>query len=454
MAEVDIHAVLANVFKKEGFRNSQEEIIRAVISGDDVLVLLPTGHGKSLTYQLPAVVAGRRGKTTIVISPLIALMSNQISGLVDLKVNAVTLNGQTSTAQRRSIIQDLTSSRPAIQMLYVSPELCATTPFRKILSTMYKHKQSIARFVIDEAHCCVEWGFGFRKDYTGLSYLRRMFPDVPITALTATAPPAIEQGISQILGLNTTNGQRQLKVFRASVNRPNLHYEVRCFSNPDHIDDIIPDIAAFLQEYKARRMTSKSNSTGAGIIYCRRKDTVEMVAEELKRRGFGAQAFHASISGIEKDTILRNWVENVEGYEIVVATVAFGMGVDKPDVRFVIHVDLPGSIETYYQASGRAGRDGKGARCILYYSREDRTRVLMLNNRGNEGEKTDLGLQFMIQYCERTNACRHLQLCSYFEQNVPRKPSKEWCEFACDYCKDPRAVQRQAMRLTDEDHYY
>lgn len=451
MSDIDIHEVLTKVFKKPGFRNGQEDIIRSVIAGHDALVLLPTGHGKSLTYQLPAVVAGH-GKTTIVISPLIALMSNQISGLAQLNINAVTLNGQTSVAQRRTIIQDLTSSRPSIQMLYVSPELCATGPFRKILATMYERHRSIVRFVIDEAHCCVEWGFDFRRDYMELSYLRKSCPKVPITALTATAPAGIQKGIIQILNLDNA-GPRKVKVFTASVNRPNLHYEVRFFSDPDHCNDIIPDIEKFLTEYKARRIESKSTSTGAGIIYCRRKDTVELVAQELRERGFGAQAFHASISSADKDRVMKNWVDNVEGYEIVVATVAFGMGVDKPDVRFVIHVDLPGSIETYYQASGRAGRDGKGARCILYYSREDRARVLRLNKRDDE-TGTDMGLQFMIQYCERTNICRHLHLCSYFEQNVPRNPSKEWCLYACDYCKDLRALQRQATVLTEEEPYY
>lgn len=450
MTSIDIFEVLSNVFKKETFRNRQEEIINSVISGHDALVVLPTGHGKSLTYQLPAVVAGP-GKTTIVISPLIALMSNQIAGLANLNVHAVMLNSQTTSAQRKVIVRDVTSSKPSIQMMYVSPELCATGPFRKILNTMY-HKHSIARFVIDEAHCCVEWGFNFRRDYLELSYLRKAFSRIPITALTATAPPSVQRNIIKILSLDS-EGPRKVKVYTASVNRPNLHYEVRFFSNPDHTIDILPDIESFLLEYKARRVASKSKSTGAGIIYCRRKDTVELVAQELRDKGFGAQAFHASISPSEKDSIMGNWVDNVEGYEIVVATVAFGMGVDKPDVRFVIHVDLPGSIETYYQASGRAGRDGKGARCILYYSREERDRVLRLNNRGDQNS-TDLGLQFMIQYCERTSLCRHLHLCSYFEPNVPHSPSKDWCLYACDFCKDPRLLQRQAMRLTEEDYYY
>lgn len=449
MTDVDIYSILRDVFKKFSFRHPQEEIIRAIVAGHDALVLLPTGHGKSLTYQLPAVAAGC-GKTTIVISPLIALMSNQITALGKLNVHAVTLNGQTSVSVRRSIIQDLTSPQPTTQLLYMSPELCATGPFRKILSTMYRNK-TLARFVIDEAHCCVEWGFDFRKDYKELSYLRKNFSNVPITALTATAPPKVQQGIMDILALQRM-GAREVKVFSASVNRQNLHYEVKFMSNPDHLQDIIPDIEKFLTKYKERRQSSKSSSRGAGIIYCRRKDTVEMVAQELRERGFGAQGFHSSISPTEKDRIMKNWVDNVEGYEIVVATVAFGMGVDKPDVRFVIHVDLPASVETYYQASGRAGRDGKGARCILYYSREERDRVVRLNSRGDQ-ESTGLGLQFMIQYCERTNMCRHLHLCSYFEKNVPRYPTKEWCNYACDFCKDPRNLQRQVMRLTEEEYY-
>lgn len=448
----DIHKILHDVFKKSSFRYPQEEIIKAVVAGHDALVLLPTGHGKSLTYQLPAVASGN-GKTTIIISPLIALMSNQIAALKKLNVNAVTLNGQTPAAERRNIIQDLTSSRPGIQMLYMSPELCATSPFRKILLTMYRN-QTLARFVIDEAHCCVEWGFDFRKDYKELSYLRRNFKSIPITALTATAAPKVQRGIMDILGL-PQKGAKETKVFLASVNRPNLHYEVKCMSNPDHFEDIIPDIEKLLTDYRERRKASNSTSSGAGIIYCRRKDTVEMFAEELRARGFGAQAFHAALPTSQKELIMKNWVDNIEGFEIVIATVAFGMGVDKPDVRFVIHVDLPASIETYYQASGRAGRDGKGARCILYYSREERDRVLRLNNRNmKEGGQTQFGLQFMIQYCERSNMCRHLHLCSYFQKNVPRYPSKAWCEYACDFCKDPRDVQRQVMRLTEEHDYY
>lgn len=452
----EVLETLRTVFKKERFRYPQEEIVHAVIKGLDALVLLPTGHGKSLTYQLPAVVPSSQGKTTIVISPLLALMDNQVSALRRLNVSAKTLNGNTRLEDRRRILQDVTSPNPKLQLLYVSPELCATKPFREVLFRMYRASpRTLARFVIDEAHCCVEWGFGFRKDYTNLAYLRETYPEVPITALTATAPPTVQTGIINILGLHNS-----LKVFAASVNRTNLHYEVRFFSNPTHESDILPDIERFLTAYQARRLNSSSSPeaapSGPGIIYCRRKDTVELVAATLREHGFGAQPFHGSLSAAEKERVMSSWLENAEGYEIVVATVAFGMGVDKPDVRFVIHVDLPGSVETYYQASGRAGRDGKGARCILYYSREDAQRAILLNRSGKKeaADGPDMGLQYLIQYCEQTSRCRHLMLCSYFEQSVPRIPTKEWCEYACDYCKDPKQLRRSVLALTEKDDYY
>lgn len=445
----EVYSTLRNVFKKQEFRYPQEEIVRASIKGHDLLVLLPTGHGKSLTYQLPSVVPSGAGKVTIVISPLLALIANQITGLHKLKINAVTLNASMEAGERKSVLRELTHVRPTVQMLYISPELCATPGFRKVLRAMYNGTCSIARFVIDEAHCCDEWGSNFRKDYANLNYLREKFPTVPITALTATAGAKVQKRIIEILKLD----KRNLRTYKTSVNRPNLHYEVRYFSDPDHHDDIIPDIVQFLTEYKKRREASKSASSGAGIIYCRRKDTVEEVAMELSKAGFGARAFHGSLPTAEKKEVMDRWVSNVPGYEIVVATVAFGMGVDKPDVRFVVHVDLPASIETYYQATGRAGRDGKGARCILYYSREERSRVLMLN-RNDASSSSTMGLQYLVQYCERTNMCRHLMLCSYFEQNVPKTSSKEWCFYACDYCKDNRAVRRQAQRLTETESFY
>ncbi|VVT50269.1 uncharacterized protein SAPINGB_P002685 [Magnusiomyces paraingens] len=484
-----LHSVLKSVFGKSAFRSCQEDIIRAALEGYDLLVLLPTGHGKSLTYQLPAVATKSPFGVTIVVSPLIALMKSQLDGLLgNEKIHAAALHGQLSTADRQRVLMDLTSSAPQTRLLYVSPELCATPAFRKMLTKMAV-RGAVARFVIDEAHCCVEWGLDFRPSYKELRYMREEFPSVPITALTATASETVQRGIVEMLGLDTP----RLKKFTTSVNRPNLHYEVKYFTTHNYERDIIPNLVKFLTEYKARRESVEASlqnqegstdaaalawlrrrkSSGAGIIYCRKKSTVELVAQALQSAGFGANAYHAGLSQEHRDNVLSEWLANTPGFEVVVATVAFGMGIDKEDVRFVIHADLPGSVESYYQASGRAGRDGKGARCILYYSREDRDRVLALNrgkgvgggdeeevvrkrysNTQEEPSSIAVGLRWLVQYCENTNSCRHLYLCGYFEKEVPQTPSAEWCHYACDYCKDARAVSNRSKVLAEESMDY
>lgn len=492
-------SILHDKFGKPAFRAGQEEIIRAAIEGHDVLVVLPTGHGKSLTYQFPAVVdmqeaaavvsalaptpnpsgtANQSGASnssglphppttstgvTIVISPLLSLMHNQVANLANHKIRAASLNGHTSPAARRRILLDLaaprahlhpdTVARPTTQLLYVSPELCAGPAFRALL-TRLAASRALRRFVVDEAHCCVEWAF--RAAYARLSELRAEFKEVPITALTATAAPAVRDRITGLLGM------RQIKVFETTINRPNLHYEVAYLPAHDVENDIVPKIVLFLQKYRERRMRSvlpqpsqtadgppewlatREPSTGAGIVYCRKRETVDAVAELLRTAGFGAHAYHAGLPAAQRDAVLAGWAAGTAGHEVVVATVAFGMGIDKADVRFVVHVDLPGSVESYCQQAGRAGRDGKGARCVLFYSIEDRNRVVALQGKD---EEVPAGLQWLIKYCETRDACRHLLLAKYFDKSVPEIVTPEWCEYACDYCKDPRAVMRRSAVL-------
>lgn len=486
-------SILHDKFGKPAFRAGQEEIIRAAIEGHDVLVVLPTGHGKSLTYQFPAVVdmqeaaavvsalaptpnpSGTLNQSgpshpptistgvTIVISPLLSLMHNQVANLANHKIHAASLNGHTSPAARRRILLDLAAprahlyadrvARPTTQLLYVSPELCAGPAFRALL-TRLAASRALRRFVIDEAHCCVEWAF--RAAYSRLSELRVEFKEVPITALTATAAPAVRDRITGMLGM------RQIKVFETTINRPNLHYEVAYLPAHDVENDIVPKIVLFLEKYRERRMrtalsqhtqpadgppewlAAREPSTGAGIVYCRKRETVDAVAELLRAAGFGAHAYHAGLPAVQRDDVLARWAAGAAGHEVVVATVAFGMGIDKADVRFVVHVDLPGSVESYCQQAGRAGRDGKGARCVLFYSIEDRNRVVALQEKG---EEVPAGLRWLIKYCETRDACRHLLLAKYFDKSVPDIVTPEWCEYACDYCKDPRAVMRRSAVL-------
>lgn len=493
----DLLSVLNSYFGKTTFRSHQEEIIRAALQGHDLLVILPTGHGKSLTYQLPAIASSHlpqlrnQDGVTVVISPLISLMQDQVANLNKKNINAVTLNGTTPQAERDRVLHDLTNRRPRskppdTKLLYVSPELCGTEAFRKVLKTLVRNSH-LSRFVIDEAHCCVEWGYDFRSSYIDLSYLKTHFPNVPITALSATASEKAKKQIVSILKLGTVS---ELKVFSTSVNRPNLHYEVQYLDSHDYTEVIIPKLVKFLKDYEERRKRAadeisslisaeeyqgnipawikdsipKPGSVGAGIIYCRKKSTVELITEHLNDNSIGAHAYHAGLPKSHRESVLSNWVNNEPGYDVVVATVAFGMGIDKEDVRFVIHLDCPGSIESYFQATGRAGRDGKAARCVLYYSREDRNRLIALerNNKYKLGsgkrskrrkddsddeiddEETPSGLNSMIHYCENTYTCRHLILCSYFEKDVPKRPNKEWCYYACDYCKDPRELLNQS----------
>ncbi|KAK9473120.1 ATP-dependent DNA helicase [Dipodascopsis tothii] len=465
MAMMDIDWTLRRVFGKKTFRGCQREIIEKVLEGRDVFVLLPTGHGKSLTYQLPAVCADHG--TTVVVSPLIALMHNQVDFLVSRSVNAVCLNGQTPSDERQRILKDLTCGHPKTRLIYVTPELCATETFRRHLAIVYAQFE-LNRFVIDEAHCCVEWGHDFRRDYRLLSYFKEQFPRVPVMALTATATEKVQRAIVRILRLPSPP---QLAVFTTSVNRPNLHYEVRYFLDHDP-DSLYDDLAGFLGPYYDRLRRKHGTAEydalaagrdGCGIVYCRQRATCEQVAERLQQGGFGARAFHAGLAAAVKDDVMRKWVVGSKGYEIVVATTAFGMGVDKPDVRFVVHWDLPKTIEGFYQESGRAGRDNKACRVILFYSRYDRDRVRYLRDLKRQdrdvsasqgGEQTSFSS--LVAYCENDSQCRHRMLAAYFDRpaGVRAVPAPDFCARACDVCKDRADVRRRKQALADEPEDY
>ncbi|KAI1400402.1 RecQ family ATP-dependent DNA helicase [Hypoxylon fuscum] len=447
----DIDFTLRRQFNKTNFRPFQREIIQAALDGNDVFVQAATSFGKSLCFQLPAVVD--QG-ITIVVSPLLSLMMNQVEALRAADINARSLNSNTPLPEKDSIMNDLKTGHPRIRLLYVTPELCAQDRFRDRLHVVYKQKE-LARIAIDEAHCISEWGHDFRKDFKRLSWFRETFPDVPMMCLTATANSLVRKDVLTILGLDAT--PERLKSFTMTAYRPNLHFEIRFTRDED--DQRLEDFLKWIRSVYQRRAESERKGELAaigervdnvpGIIYTISRDECENLASQLRQEGIGAQPFHAKLSKDTKEQTLAKWVSNEPGYDIIVATTAFGMGIDKNNVRFVVHWRLPKSFEGYYQEAGRAGRDGNAAYCFLYYSREDRDRVCNLIMRDKrEGSTTNhnfearaKSLQALANYCESINACRHKLICNYFGEN-----DTPACDYACDWHKDSTDLQRRFLR--------
>ncbi|KAF3936472.1 hypothetical protein ABW19_dt0207974 [Dactylella cylindrospora] len=410
----------------------------------------------SLCYQLPALI---EHGITIVVSPLLSLMSNQVSALRKAGVLAASLNSTTNRDEKRQIMEDLECGHPKTRLLYVTPELCATNNFRNKLKIIHRHRE-LSRIAIDEAHCISEWGHEFRPTFKELSYFKREFPTVPIMALTATATARVRQDIISILGLPEPP---ELKLFTISTYRPNLHYEVRYKSDDDdHFEDLLDFFQRCYQRRELRNDKAKFTdriTSFSGIIYCIKRDTCEALAARLREKGIGAKPYHAGLDTAEKERVLHNWRFNEPGYDVIVATTAFGMGIDKPDVRFVIHWQIPKSFEGFYQEAGRAGRDGKAALCMLYYGREDRDRNLHLLNldlqkkRKKDNTVPDEAMdrirsfEKLVNYCEATSKCRHAIISDYFgESNAPT------CNYACDWHKEPQWLENRKRRgLASED---
>ncbi|TPX49829.1 hypothetical protein SeMB42_g02472 [Synchytrium endobioticum] len=432
---------LIKVFKLKEFRDSQLDIVKATLAKRDVFVLMATGGGKSLTFQLPAVMdAG----ITLVVSPLLSLIQNQINALKALGINAAALNSTLKESEKKAIYAELAMLKPRFKLLYITPELMATDHFRSTLQRLYK-KSALSRLVVDEAHCISEWGHEFRKNYRQLHFFKDTFPNLPVMALTASATDEVQQDIIEQLHLR----KDAFKV-RSSFNRPNLSYEVRCKpTSNDPFDDILA-LLEQLYTWREKRLKADNNDERShaicGIIYCATRATCTFLAERLAEKGIHAKAYHGADQKL--DGIV----------DIVCATISFGMGIDRPDVRFVIHHDMPKSLEGYYQESGRAGRDGQISRCILYYSRDDRDRALFLLQSGKsekygDAEKGDenaaggsKGLESfnqMTNYCENVTQCRHAFIVKYFGEQVPTDTAAKanLCAKCCDVCKDPTKVK-------------
>ncbi len=402
--ESAIQDYLKRYFGFDTFKGNQEPIIKNVLGGSDTFVLMPTGGGKSLCYQLPAVM---KEGTAIVISPLIALMKNQVDAMRNFSTTddvAHFLNSSLTKSEIARVKKDVLSGKA--KLLYVAPESLTKEENIEFLKNI-----QISFYAIDEAHCISEWGHDFRPEYRRIRPIIDTIGRSPIIALTATATPKVQHDIQKNLGILDAN------VYKSSFNRPNLYYEVK--SKQDVAKEIIKYI--------------KNNLGKSGIIYCLSRKKVEEMAELLKVNGLKALPYHAGMDSATRTMNQDKFL--MEEVDIIVATIAFGMGIDKPDVRFVIHYDIPKSLEGYYQETGRAGRDGGEGNCIAYYSYNDIVKLEKFMQ-GKPIAEQEIGKQLLLEtvsYAE-SSVCRRKLLLHYFGEEYPQ----ENCE-ACDNCLHPKA---------------
>jgi ATP-dependent DNA helicase RecQ len=383
--EIDIHKELKKYFGFNQFKGLQEQVIRSLISGKNTFVIMPTGGGKSLCYQLPALM---KEGTAIIVSPLIALMKNQVDAIRSLSSEngiAHVLNSSLNKTEINQVKKDITSG--LTKLLYVAPESLAKEEYIKFLKNI-----NISFVAIDEAHCISEWGHDFRPEYRNLKNSIKLLGNAPVIGLTATATPKVQEDILKNLEMADAN------TFKASFNRPNLYYEVRTKTK-----NIESDIIRFIKQNKGK----------SGIIYCLSRKKVESIAQVLQVNGISAVPYHAGLDA--KTRAKHQDMFLMEDVEVVVATIAFGMGIDKPDVRFVIHHDIPKSLESYYQETGRGGRDGGEGHCLAYYSYKDVEKLEKFLS-GKPVAEQEIGfalLQEVVAYAE-TSMSRRKFLLHYF----------------------------------------
>ena len=383
--EIDIHKELKKYFGFSQFKGLQEQVIKSILNQQNTFVIMPTGGGKSLCYQLPALI---QEGTAIVVSPLIALMKNQVDAIRSLSSEngiAHVLNSSLTKTEITQVKKDITSG--LTKLLYVAPESLTKEEYVNFLKNV-----TISFVAIDEAHCISEWGHDFRPEYRNLKHIIKQLGDVPIIGLTATATPKVQEDILKNLDMTDAT------TFKASFNRPNLYYEVRTKTK-----NIESDIIRFIKQHKGK----------SGIIYCLSRKKVEAIAEVLQVNGISAVPYHAGLDA--KTRAKHQDMFLMEDVDVVVATIAFGMGIDKPDVRFVIHHDIPKSLESYYQETGRAGRDGGEGHCLAYYSYKDVEKLEKFMS-GKPVAEQEIGfalLQEVVAYAE-TSMSRRKFLLHYF----------------------------------------
>ena len=394
-------SLLKSHFGYDTFRPRQAEVVASVLQGNDTLVVMPTGSGKSLCYQLPALCFDG---ITLVVSPLIALMKDQVDGLNANGVAAGFINSSLTPSDRNRVLNDALAGR--IKLLYMAPERLATPGFRRFLGSL-----DINLIAIDEAHCISEWGHDFRPEYRNLHSLRQQIPEVPFIALTATATKRVQEDIAAQLQLRAPD------LFSASFNRENLTYRVIPKNAP------FSDLLTLLRTHEGE----------AAIVYCfSRKDT-EQLAADLKANKLHALPYHAGMEANVRGETQERFIR--DDVPIIVATIAFGMGIDKPDIRLVVHYDFPKSIESYYQETGRAGRDGLPSECVLFYSYGDRRKhAFFIDDLDSPTLRAtaELKLEQVVKYCE-LQTCRRRHLLEYFGEARP----DDGCD-GCDNCLTPR----------------
>jgi ATP-dependent DNA helicase RecQ len=392
------NAILKETFGYEDFRNGQAEVITRILNNEDVLVLMPTGGGKSLCYQIPALVFEG---LTIVVSPLIALMKDQVDALVASGVKAAYINSNLSSEDIHNVFRGMQNG--LYKLIYVAPERLMQVDFIQRLLNL-----NISLFAIDEAHCVSHWGHDFRKEYRQLGQLKQQFPHVPVIGLTATADLATRSDILQQLNLN------EPFVYRGSFDRPNIRYNQ-------------------VVKYKATDQAIQyvKQQEGSGIIYCNSRKKVDELSLALARQGLNCAGYHAGLEGPIRDKIQRDFIQ--DNIDIIVATVAFGMGINKSNVRFVVHFDLPRSIESYYQETGRAGRDGMPAEALLLFNEKDSARIRQWITMGDNSARHEIELQKFaaMEAFAESQTCRRQVLLNYFSEYSAKHCGN------CDICLDP-----------------